>query len=219
MTLSLAHFIARHRWPVIAVWIVLTFVGAVAEWSSRRRWNQSSTVPGQPAYEAASARSRSSAPACARRTCSSSSGDRRRRAAIGQRLASMPGARLPERPTARAAHASRARPPAGQAASTARARPSGCGGGRRAALPEGMTVESPGATRSTRPASTGAAARAAGRGADRRHRRAGRPAVRVRDAARRADAAGRRDRRDHQHLHARLGAHPGHRRRRSSCSS
>ena len=27
---SLAHFTARHRWPVIGVWIVLTLIGGVA---------------------------------------------------------------------------------------------------------------------------------------------------------------------------------------------
>ena len=47
----LAHFIARHRWPVIGVWIVLT--SSAPSLSGRRSlWNQSSAVPGQPAYEA-----------------------------------------------------------------------------------------------------------------------------------------------------------------------
>src|SRR5262249_5338365 len=48
----LARFTARHRWPVIAVWIALTLVGAVASGSLGDRWSQSSAVPGQPAYEA-----------------------------------------------------------------------------------------------------------------------------------------------------------------------
>src|SRR5690349_14386803 len=48
----LARFTARHRWPVIAVWIALTLVGAVASGSLGHRWYQSSAVPGQPAYEA-----------------------------------------------------------------------------------------------------------------------------------------------------------------------
>jgi len=48
----LASFTARHRWPVIAVWIALTLVGAVASGSLGKRWYQSSSVPGQPAYEA-----------------------------------------------------------------------------------------------------------------------------------------------------------------------
>jgi RND superfamily putative drug exporter len=47
----LAVFTARHRWPVIGVWIVLTLVGAVASGQLAGRWNQSSTVPGAPAYE------------------------------------------------------------------------------------------------------------------------------------------------------------------------
>src|SRR4051812_16244518 len=53
MTLAnLAHFVARHRWPVIGVWIVLTLVGAVASGRLADRWYQSTAVPGQPAYEA-----------------------------------------------------------------------------------------------------------------------------------------------------------------------
>ncbi len=47
---------------------------------------------------------------------------------------------------------------------------------------------------------------------DRRDRRAGRPAVRVRDAARGPDAARRRRRGDLQHLHARVGADLRHER-------
>src|SRR5262249_7041682 len=48
----LALFMARHRWPVIAVWIVLTLMGGVAagKWSSR--WYQSFSIPGKSAYEA-----------------------------------------------------------------------------------------------------------------------------------------------------------------------
>jgi RND superfamily putative drug exporter len=48
----LAHFIARHRWPVIGVWIVLTLFGAVATGQLSSRWNQSFSIPGKPAYEA-----------------------------------------------------------------------------------------------------------------------------------------------------------------------
>src|SRR5881409_3941152 len=48
----LAHFIARHRWPVIAVWIVLTLVGGVAAGKLSKRWYQSFSIPGKPAYEA-----------------------------------------------------------------------------------------------------------------------------------------------------------------------
>src|SRR5215207_5587851 len=44
-------FTARHRWPVIGVWIALTLVGALASGQLSSRWNQSSAVPGQPAYE------------------------------------------------------------------------------------------------------------------------------------------------------------------------
>jgi putative drug exporter of the RND superfamily len=48
----LAHFIARHRWPVIALWIVLTLIGGVAAGKLSSRWYQSFSIPGKPAYEA-----------------------------------------------------------------------------------------------------------------------------------------------------------------------
>jgi hypothetical protein len=47
----LAHFIPRHRWPVIGVWVVLTLFGAVAAGQLSSRWYQSLAVPGKPAYE------------------------------------------------------------------------------------------------------------------------------------------------------------------------
>ena len=49
---SLAHFTARHRWPVIGVWIVLTLIGGVAAGKLSSRWYQSFSIPGKPAYEA-----------------------------------------------------------------------------------------------------------------------------------------------------------------------
>src|SRR6266567_5830981 len=48
----LAHFIARHRWPVIGVWIVLTLIGGVAAGKLSSRWYQSFSIPGRSAYEA-----------------------------------------------------------------------------------------------------------------------------------------------------------------------
>jgi putative drug exporter of the RND superfamily len=47
----LAHFITRHRWRVIGVWVVLTLVGGVAAGQLSSRWYQSLSVPGKPAYE------------------------------------------------------------------------------------------------------------------------------------------------------------------------
>src|SRR6476661_2750873 len=47
----LAHFTARHRWPVIAAWIVLTLIGGVAAGKLSTRWYQSTAIPGKPAYE------------------------------------------------------------------------------------------------------------------------------------------------------------------------
>src|SRR5438105_2093642 len=48
----LAHVIARRRWPVIGVWIVLTLIGGVAAGKLSSRWYQSFSIPGKPAYEA-----------------------------------------------------------------------------------------------------------------------------------------------------------------------
>src|SRR2546423_12984937 len=48
----LAHFIARHRWPVIGVWIVLTLFGGFAAGRLSKRWYQSFSIPGKSAYEA-----------------------------------------------------------------------------------------------------------------------------------------------------------------------
>src|SRR3954466_11931937 len=49
---NLAHFTARYRWPVIALWIVLTLVGGVAAGKLSSRWYQSTAIPGKSAYEA-----------------------------------------------------------------------------------------------------------------------------------------------------------------------
>jgi RND superfamily putative drug exporter len=48
----LAHFTARHRWRVIAVWVVLTLVGGVAAGKLSSRWYQSFSIPHKSAYEA-----------------------------------------------------------------------------------------------------------------------------------------------------------------------
>jgi RND superfamily putative drug exporter len=52
MLARLAHVIARHRWPVIATWIVLTLFGGFAAGKLSKRWYQSFSIPGKPAYEA-----------------------------------------------------------------------------------------------------------------------------------------------------------------------
>ena len=48
----LAHVIARHRWAVIGVWVVLTLIGGMAAGKLSQRWYQSFSIPGKPAYEA-----------------------------------------------------------------------------------------------------------------------------------------------------------------------
>jgi RND superfamily putative drug exporter len=48
----LAHLVARHRWKVIAAWIVLTLFGGFAAGQVHKRWYQSFSIPGKSAYEA-----------------------------------------------------------------------------------------------------------------------------------------------------------------------
>src|SRR5689334_14362800 len=48
----LAHITARYRWPIIAVWVVLTLFGGVAAGKLSKRWYQSFSIPGKSAYEA-----------------------------------------------------------------------------------------------------------------------------------------------------------------------
>ena len=52
MLARLAHLIVRHRWLVIGLWILLTTFGAFAAQQVSSRWFQSTSIPGQPAYEA-----------------------------------------------------------------------------------------------------------------------------------------------------------------------
>jgi len=52
MLTRLAHLTIRHRWAVIASWVVLTLFGAFAAGKMSTRWYQSLSAPGQPAYDA-----------------------------------------------------------------------------------------------------------------------------------------------------------------------
>ena len=52
MLARLAHVVARHRWKVIAAWIVLTLFGGFAAGQVSKRWYQSFSIPGKSAYEA-----------------------------------------------------------------------------------------------------------------------------------------------------------------------
>src|SRR5579862_5820223 len=52
MLARLAHVITRHRRLVIGVWAVLTVFGAFAAGQVSKRWYQSFSIPGKPAYEA-----------------------------------------------------------------------------------------------------------------------------------------------------------------------
>ncbi len=48
----LARVIARHRYPVIAVWLAMTIFGGFAAGQLSSRWYQSFSIPGKSAYEA-----------------------------------------------------------------------------------------------------------------------------------------------------------------------
>src|SRR5947208_9173456 len=48
----LAHLVARRRWYVIGVWVVLTLFGGFAAGQVSKRWYQSFSIPGKSAYEA-----------------------------------------------------------------------------------------------------------------------------------------------------------------------
>ncbi len=52
MLARLAHFVSRHRYVVIAVWVVLTLFGGYAAGQVSKRWYQSFSIPGKSAYEA-----------------------------------------------------------------------------------------------------------------------------------------------------------------------
>ncbi len=51
MLARLAHFVARNRWPVIVIWLVLTVFGAFAAAKVSKRWYQSFSIPGKSGYE------------------------------------------------------------------------------------------------------------------------------------------------------------------------
>jgi len=49
---GLARTVARARWLVVGVWLVLTVAGAVAAGKLSDRWFQEFSIPGYSAYEA-----------------------------------------------------------------------------------------------------------------------------------------------------------------------
>ncbi len=52
MLARLAHLVARRRWYVIGIWLVLTVFGGFAAGQVSKRWYQSFSIPGKSAYEA-----------------------------------------------------------------------------------------------------------------------------------------------------------------------
>ena len=51
MLARLAHVVARRRWTVIGIWLVLTLFGGFAAGQVSKRWFQSFSIPGRSAYE------------------------------------------------------------------------------------------------------------------------------------------------------------------------
>src|SRR3954454_19629213 len=52
MLARLAHLVARRRWWIIGIWVALTLFGGFAAGAVSKRWFQSFSIPGKPAYEA-----------------------------------------------------------------------------------------------------------------------------------------------------------------------
>src|SRR5437868_7782025 len=52
MLARFAHIVARRRRWIIGAWIVLTLFGAFSASQVSKRWYQSFSIPGKPAYEA-----------------------------------------------------------------------------------------------------------------------------------------------------------------------
>ena len=230
MLARLAHVVARHRWQVIGAWIVLTLFGAFAAGQLSKRWYQSFSIPGKPAYEASqrtlqgvrhrhSAAERGRLPHHRRRDeeRGDRGGDDQRAGADDAGLAARARTSRPHDLDVRVegqAHDLREHLSAGRAEVRHEERR-----GRDArGGSEGAAGRDHGGGHRPRPARGGEHARQRrqlerpARGAGRRPRRARHPALRLRDAARRADADRRRGRRDPQHVHARLGADLHHER-------
>jgi RND superfamily putative drug exporter len=51
MLANLARLVVRRRWLIIGAWVLLTFSGAFAAGQLSKRWFQSFSIPGFPAYE------------------------------------------------------------------------------------------------------------------------------------------------------------------------
>ena len=52
MLANLARLVLRRRWIIVGAWIILTFAGAFAAGQLSKRWFESFSIPGFPAYEA-----------------------------------------------------------------------------------------------------------------------------------------------------------------------
>ena len=207
MLARLTHWITRHRWLVIGVWIVLTLFGAYAAGQVSKRWYQSFSIPGKSAYEAnqrtlKSVRHRRAAAECRRlpherrrdqerrdQACDAA----RRRDDAGRTNELVLLDRQPDVRLGRPAHDLRGGLPAGDREVRHQERRRPHAGGRRNRAPGRHDRRSDG----PRPARGSEHARKqrrpgrAARGDGRRARRARDPPLRVRHAAGGADAARR----------------------------
>ena len=207
MLARLAHLIARRRWYVIGVWIVLTLFGGFAAGQVSKRWFQSFSIPGKSAYESD------------QRTFQTfhtgirppnvvvfhTNGDATKSDAIKQAMIraseESPGSRSSSYfSTQNSMYVSRDKHttflevyPSGKSTFDST---SGAVKMRDAAakgLPAGITVNVTGHDPLEEASTTApAAGRGLPRGSGRRHRRAGHPVLRLRDVARGADADRRR---------------------------
>ena len=233
----LAHVIVRRRRIVIGVWIVLTLFGAFSAGQVSKRWFESFSIPGYSAYEAnqrtlqdlrhrRAGAARRRLPQRRRRH----EGSRASQKAIDAAAAVNPGSRvvvvlLDRQPRLRLegrAHDVRRDLPAGHARPSARRCTSSQVRAKlKAATPAGRAGvpdrPRPALRRVVRRSSGGPSvlteALIGGLGCARD------PVLRLRDAARGADADRDRDRVDPEHVHARLDPDLHHRTSRSSSSS
>ena len=209
MLARLAHVTARHRKAIIFAWIALTVFGGFAAGQVSERWLQSFSIPGYSAYEASQrtferfGTGERPPNVVVFQTKGDATQERRDCAPRwSERLEASPGARASSFfSTGSDAYVSKDRHttfmevyPAGspQLRREERRRSDAAGRGRRACRRE-STVNVTGHDPLVEASESGETAGPSvlARGADRRPRRADHPALRLRDAARGADAARR----------------------------
>ena len=222
MLARLAHLTNHHRWAVIGAWAVLTLFGAFAAGEVSNRWYQGLAIPGGPAYEA-SQRTLHAFGAGARapnvvvfHTAGDATKSRAIDRATRRAAATMPGALVSSYFTTGRRDVRLARPAhhlrrglsarSGHRRHEERCREDAGRGRGGPAVRDHRERHRPLRARRGERRWLEWRSEPAGGGCHRSAGRARDPAVRLRDAAGRADAGGRRDGCDPQHVHARVGA-------------